>query len=216
MGTPTNKRARKSEVATFIERRAAIGQARQYGVSSDADQTIGRDGTRITQGAPEAAVASRKLKRPSAKSRVPIIGSRSTEIAQGQDTASEQDAELLSKMAVWAEETEKGKSSEGQNEVIKRQVAVANNEGVDDMDIDNEGDYVYDTYVRHLVPADTEMEVVGEGAVGHLIISEEDQDLWDAYIEDEGASDKEFDTDDEDSNGSFYPPFTPFISALHS
>jgi hypothetical protein len=204
LGTPTNKRARKSEVATFIERRTAIGQARQHGAASDANQAIDREGARILQGVSEAAGTGRKLKRPSAKSRVPIIGSRSIESEQGPDTASEQNAELRSKMAAWAEEAEKGEPSETKNEAPVSRVSGANNDGVDDMDIDNEGDYVYDTYVRHLVPADTEMEVVGEGTVGHLVIPEEDQDLWEAYIEDEGASDKEFDTDDEDSNGSFY------------
>jgi hypothetical protein len=108
-------------------------------------------------------------------------------------------------MSAWAEEAEKGESSQGQHEESPLEAPVASNDGVDDMEIDSEGDYVYDTYVRHLVAADTEMEVMGEGAVGHLIIPDEDQDLWEAYIEDEGDSDKEFDTDDEDSNGSFCP-----------
>lgn len=162
------------------------------------------------------AVAERKLKRPKAKSRVPIIESRSSEDVRGQGTASEKDAELLSKMAAWAQEAERSESSDSKVDSQKPQATSvnANNSGGDEMEIDNEGDYVYDTYVRHLVAADTELEVVGEGAVGHLIISEEDEDLWDAYIEDEDGSEKEFDTDSEDSNGSFSLSI-PLLHSLH-
>lgn len=161
--------------------------------------------------------AERKFKRPKAKSRVPIIGTRSSEDVQGQNTASGKDAELLNKMAAWADEAEKSEPSDDKVDLRKPHAARvdANDGGGDEMEIDNEGDYVYDTYVRHLVAADTELEVVGEGAVGHLIISEEDQDLWDAYIEDEDGSEKEFDTDSEDSNGSFYLPIT-LLHSLHS
>lgn len=120
--------------------------------------------------------------------------------------AFEKDAEVLNKMAAWAEEAARGESLDGKGEALKPQAATMDtDDGVDEMDIDNEADYVYDTYVRHLVAADTEMEVVGEGAIGHLIIPDEDQDLWEAYIDDEDGSEKEFDTDEEDSNGSFYP-----------
>ena len=65
------------------------------------------------------------------------------------------------------------------------------------MDEDLEGDYVYDTYVRHLVPVS---DMHTHNSIGHLVIPEEDQELWEAYIE-EGEEDKEFETDDEDSNG---------------
>lgn len=165
-------------------------------------------------GVTELAAAERKLKRPNARSRVPLIGSRSSEEVRGQDTASEKDAELLSKMAAWAEQAERSESSDGKVDSQKPQTASvdANDDGGEEMEIDNEGDYVYDTYVRHLVAADTELEVVGEGAVGHLIISEDDQDLWDAYIEDEDGSEKEFDTDSEDSNGSFHVFIPPTLS----
>lgn len=133
---------------------------------------------------------------------------------RGQGTASEKDAEVLSKMAAWAEEAEKSESSDSKVNLRKPQPASVDTHdgGGDEMEIDNEGDYVYDTYVRHLVAADTELEVVEEGAIGHLIIPEEDQDLWEAYIEDEDGSEKEFDTDEEDSNGSFYL----LITLLHS
>jgi hypothetical protein len=143
-----------------------------------------------------------------------MIGGSRSEGVQVQETASEKDAALLSNMAALAEAAENGGQSK--DEVAKPQAAAVDSDGGDEMEIDNEGDYVYDTYVRHLVAANTEMEIVGEGAVGHLVILEEDQDLWEAYIEDEDGSEKEFDTDDEDSNGSFCllipcPPLLPLI-----
>lgn len=174
------------------------------------------DDARILQwgGVTEVVAAERKLKRPKAKSRVPIVGSGGSKDVRGQGTASEKDAEVLSKMVAWAEEAEKSESPGSKFDLRKPQSASVDthNGGGDEMEIDNEGDYVYDTYVRHLVAADTELEVVGEGAIGHLIIPEEDQDLWETYIEDEDSSEKEFDTDEEDSNGSFYLS----ITLLHS
>ncbi|RMZ67008.1 Transcription factor Iwr1 [Pyrenophora seminiperda CCB06] len=66
----------------------------------------------------------------------------------------------------------------------------------DAMDIDND-EYVYDHYVREPVlpnaPAPT-------GPIGLLVIGEEDTDWWDA----DSASDREFDTDDEDENAEDY------------
>jgi len=78
-----------------------------------------------------------------------------------------------------------------------------NNEDYVVMDVDLERDYVYDTYVRHLVPVS---EMHTHNSVGHLVIPEEDQELWETYIED-GEEDKEFETDDEDSNGESWPVF---------
>ncbi|KAK7708228.1 hypothetical protein SLS57_009125 [Botryosphaeria dothidea] len=94
----------------------------------------------------------------------------------------------------------------------------ANQKSATEMDVDDEsdsdGEYVYDTYVRYDGPPDTVIEVDPLTAtslppdIGVLIISAEDQPLWEAYMEPgaaEGASDKEFDTDDEDENAEdFY------------
>lgn len=69
------------------------------------------------------------------------------------------------------------------------------NVGADAMDIDSE--YVYDHYVREPVLPDAPAPT---GPVGLLVISEEDADWWD----NEEASDREFDTDDEDENAEDY------------
>jgi hypothetical protein len=75
-------------------------------------------------------------------------------------------------------------------------------EDVDMMSDDD--DYVYDTYVRTkdpVIPANLESEDPSNVQVGYIVISEEDQPLWETYFEDEAETDKEFETDDEDENG---------------
>ncbi|KAK5688573.1 hypothetical protein LTS10_000551 [Elasticomyces elasticus] len=76
----------------------------------------------------------------------------------------------------------------------------------DDEDADmDDADYVYDTYV--LAPAGN---AAAEPApndfpddVGYLIITDEDQPIWETYIEDD-SSDKDCDTDEEDENAEDY------------
>ncbi|KAK3627700.1 hypothetical protein LTR56_019045 [Elasticomyces elasticus] len=76
----------------------------------------------------------------------------------------------------------------------------------DDEDADmDDADYVYDTYV--LAPAGN---VAAEPAsndfsddVGYLIITDEDQSIWETYIEDD-PSDRDCDTDEEDENAEDY------------
>ena len=102
---------------------------------------------------------------------------------------------------------------------IHRQRAAAHEAKLHDcMDIeknnDEETDYVYDTYV--LAPRGDlgAVQIEGEegvasGNVGYLIISEEDQAVWETYIEDE-PSDREGNSDEEDENaedwyGADYP-----------
>ncbi|KAK0644994.1 hypothetical protein DIS24_g8305 [Lasiodiplodia hormozganensis] len=100
----------------------------------------------------------------------------------------------------------------------------ANNNGAATaaMDIDNhhaesesddDGDYVYDTYVRYDGPPDTVIDNATAASalppdIGVLVINVDEQPLWEAYLEQNPAaedSDKEFDTDDEDENAEdFY------------
>lgn len=81
-----------------------------------------------------------------------------------------------------------------------------------DADMDDETEYVYDTYV--LAP-NTDMAAAqvdaqdSFGNVGYLVITEEDQAVWETYIEDE-PSDKDWNSDEDDENaedwyGADYP-----------
>lgn len=71
-----------------------------------------------------------------------------------------------------------------------------------DMARENDGDYMYDTYVL-AVPESLPAINPGSGdqgeKVGYLVIHEEDQETWDAYL-DEDSNNKNSDTDDEDEN----------------
>ena len=69
------------------------------------------------------------------------------------------------------------------------------------MDLDTD-DYVIDTYVREtLLPDSAGNLPTATGSVGYLVLAAEDEDWW-AHGSDE--SDKEFDTDDDDSNAEEY------------
>jgi hypothetical protein len=89
------------------------------------------------------------------------------------------------------------------------------------MDMDSDSEYVYDTYV--LAPAPTSLDrqdptnnkhepLVIPSNVGYLIITEDDEQLWETYIHDLEGSDSE-PTDEDDENGMYlrstlhYPTF---------
>lgn len=76
---------------------------------------------------------------------------------------------------------------------------IRDQEMVDEQD----GDYVYETYVLAASGDARAVDAVPSGDVGYLIITEDDQSIWETYIEDE-LSDKDEHTDDEDENAEDY------------
>lgn len=73
----------------------------------------------------------------------------------------------------------------------------------EDMDMSDDDDYVYDTYVRSkdpVMPPTIEDADPLQYNVGYLVITEQDQPFWETYFEDD-ESEHEFETDDEDENG---------------
>lgn len=83
----------------------------------------------------------------------------------------------------------------------------------DVIDIENEKDYVYDTYVRSSgqvvsTPKDitelrvSELEDIDDNTIGILVIEDEDQEIWETFAEEE-ESDKEWNSEEEDENGMF-------------
>lgn len=99
---------------------------------------------------------------------------------------------------------------------IVQQHADAVGEDVSIMDTSedgNEDDYVYDTYVRSAGPlADASgkasegdmgrLECIDHSKIGILIIAEEDQEEWDTFAEVDQDSDKDWNSEEEDENGS--------------
>jgi hypothetical protein len=81
--------------------------------------------------------------------------------------------------------------------------------------VDDDHDYVYDTYILSSKP-DAESTPFSESLegrpanVGYIVITDEDQAVWDTFLADEHDSDKEVNEDDEDENaedwyGADYP-----------
>ena len=79
----------------------------------------------------------------------------------------------------------------------------------DTMDTDGpeNNDYVYDTYVRYRTDqssSQTDDLTSGNRTFGILIIDEDDQSLWEEFVDDEGDSDKDLNDDEEDENGMYW------------
>ncbi len=78
-------------------------------------------------------------------------------------------------------------------------------------DVGDDSDYVYDTYIRQpgepiIVDNDVNMETAEpedflQGKVGLLVITEEDQERWEAFAEDDD-SEKDWNSEEEDENGT--------------
>ncbi|KAK3702228.1 hypothetical protein LTR37_015060 [Vermiconidia calcicola] len=107
------------------------------------------------------------------------------------------------------------KLSGARSREFHRQRVASNNKKDEDVDMESDdGDYVYDTYVLAPTPAtassrDAGIDVHPEeyNSIGYLIITEADQTLWDAYLEEslqENASDKDDNSDEEDENAEDY------------
>lgn len=86
----------------------------------------------------------------------------------------------------------------------------------------NDDVYVYDTYIRAAGNRENMTLAVFEGPrrtappsiqadkVGILVIDEQDEQDWEEFLED-AASDKDWDTDDEDENGAYGLPILCYI-----
>ncbi|KAI9691545.1 MAG: hypothetical protein M1822_007616 [Bathelium mastoideum] len=81
------------------------------------------------------------------------------------------------------------------------------------IDASRDNDYVYDTYIRYRTDL-TQWQVGHEspenGTYGILVIDEDDQPLWEEFIDDEEGSEKDWNSEDEDENaedfyGADYP-----------
>jgi hypothetical protein len=89
--------------------------------------------------------------------------------------------------------------------------APTNNADDEDTAMDSDSEYVYDTYVLAPAPTSLNMQdpvnnnkepLVVPSNVGYLIITEDDEQLWETYIHDLEGSDSE-PTDEDDENGTY-------------
>lgn len=73
-----------------------------------------------------------------------------------------------------------------------------------DIDMSDDEGYVYDTYVRYqhpVVPASLDPADPANGQFGFIVITEQDEEIWETYFEDED-SDDDANSDEEDENGT--------------
>jgi hypothetical protein len=202
-----NSKKRKAEIALFVEKRAKpSGSFPIRSLIAAAPMAPDMQGATEQQHKP---IQERKLKRPSGRTRPNMRdGEGRPQQSDLSDLSSGDSPEFVSKMEAWAEQTEEAERGVQHINIPKptttEPMIRGSDEDLDMTDRDADGDYVYDTYIRHPVSPNTTIDPTV--AVGHLVISEEDEELWQTYIDDD-ADDKEFDTDDEDSNGeySYFP-----------
>jgi len=100
------------------------------------------------------------------------------------------------------------KLSNARSRDIHRQRMAATEPRIRDAEMGDtdDADFVYDTYVITTAGEGAAAGVLSNGDlgdVGYLVISEDDQSVWETYLEDE-ISDKGWDTDDEDENAEDY------------
>jgi len=79
---------------------------------------------------------------------------------------------------------------------------ISNDDDFDAMDIDSSDgtDYIVDTYIR--VPASNVVsEDDAQSKIGYIVITDQDQELWETYLEEEEDSDKDWNSEEEDENG---------------
>jgi len=203
-GIKKHKKSKEHTIATFVEKRIGTDPARKA--------RSGRDAAAVPP--PE----SQPFKRPGTASAVSGKGCKPPE-------PSPKDAQQRKHMESLANDLHRfaldelanapkpklaavPKLSAARSRDLHRQRAAVAESRVQDqdmVDVDEDGDYVYDTYVLTSGgpgAVDTGLNS-SLGDVGYLIITEEDESVWETYIEDE-PSDKDWNTDEEDENAEDY------------
>lgn len=192
-------RARSKHV--FIERRAAAEQdAPTNGQHAPVQETI-----------PQETLRPRK--RPGTRAASTAIPSKPTQQATHRTQPSEHDVRELEALSHKLEHDEtkphpspskyKPKAPTrrfAEREPEKAAALAAHDADTDAMDVDND-EYVIDTYIREPLIRDASGNLpAATGTIGLLILADGDEDWWNGS----DSSDKEFDTDDDDSNAEEY------------
>ncbi|KAF2995511.1 hypothetical protein E8E13_001200 [Curvularia kusanoi] len=221
--TPTTERrfhldpiSRAKSKHVFIERRAA---------TEPSTPNLGPSPLSTHQATPSAVPSARPRKRPGTRAASSAhTTTPSTTSSTHRSQPSEHDVRELEALSHRVEHEEKAPTTNpispskykprapslrfADREPLKA-AALASRDGLgtdpDAMDLDNEGDYVIDTYVLEpLLPDSLGNLPTSTGSVGYLVLSATDEEEWWATGANAEDSDKEFDTDDDDSNAEEY------------
>ncbi len=102
--------------------------------------------------------------------------------------------QLAEELAAFALEVSREEKEEYQPSTIKKSQGV----GIENPLVNMDEDFVYDTYIRIPVAAGSKGEA-SSNDVGLLVIDDEDQKIWQTFVESD--NDSEWDEEDPDSNG---------------
>ena len=206
-------------IATFVEKRVKSEHHAAQGADDEPQFESESQATPLKRPSKNAAVKSTTAATPKAETeeerqRMEILANYMHQAALD-EIQREQTAVANSQQNTQAKRNGAPKlTGQRSKEIHQRRVATNGSMGLgNDIEMDSESDYVYDTYV--LAPtsetgASAQVHTLDSFAnVGYLVISEQDESLWETYLEDE-PSDKDWDTDEEDENaedhyGADYP-----------
>jgi Transcription factor Iwr1 len=188
-GIRKRQTARSKHVATFVEKSAV--SARRSKLLAEIEHEQG--GTAKVGNGIEHTVTTR----PNRKN--PVAISEQTEKSaptsddnvRAQDDDTDQLAEELAAFAL-----ELSRDEERRNSIIDNVSSLQTAGERTIMNVEDD-DFIYETYVRVPVGERKSVEAINE--VGLLIIQDEDEELWQTFVESD--DDSEWDEDDPDSNG---------------
>ncbi|KAM3416765.1 hypothetical protein BST61_g8357 [Cercospora zeina] len=220
IGKRKGKAGRERGIATFLEKRAKRDMNRSD--SKAVAEFAGRQRSASvlsTQGA-SAEPIDRPLKRPGKRAAIRTNGnaaSSSSNAAGKTDAEMQSMADTLHQFAVHEASRANGPVTSpapakpkitAMPKLSAQRSRAIHQQRTDDASMDEEGDYVYDTYVLATTSGAAQIDAHDVGNVGYLIITEEDQAQWETYMDDDLSEEEPSDEDDENAEdwyGADYP-----------
>jgi Transcription factor Iwr1 len=188
-GIQKRKTARRNHLATFVER-AKVSRRR----SDILDDLTARPSVSAFRDSSKKALTDAQLleeSRSAAARRTNKIGQSMLDHPSTWDYDSDQ---LADELAAFARDI----SQDENREMRDCAIAKARDVSITDASMNEDDDFIYETYVR--VPLAHEITAnESRNNVGLLVIDDEDQELWQTYVESD--DDSEWDEEDPDSNG---------------
>jgi hypothetical protein len=203
-------------IATFVEEQQLQKRSRQSDVANvDGEAQYGSPMKAVSQQDAVMSSPSTQYKRPGRGSAVRAVpNTRVRPETEAERRQVEALAEYMHEASLQELQRElrpkpvpTPKLSGARSREIHKQRTAAHGYGMSqDVDMESEDDYVYETYI--LAPTTdletTSVDMLNDlGNVGYLIIKEEDQSLWETYREDD-QGDVDWHSDDEDENAEDY------------
>ncbi|KAI9671014.1 MAG: hypothetical protein M1831_005099 [Alyxoria varia] len=190
------------EVVTFVEKRDAKKPQTTSIASSQSSQMVNGQTARVS-----SSTNGTMRKKRSAKTER-HSGTPSQSMSSKNLVPPSQDLRQAMESYAFGQPISHGEFRDFAKDVVMTNPTTNGLDGDEDvMDIEDDGNYVYDTYVRHNVTEQSSISNTGEsehGEVGYLIISKEDDYFWQEYGSDGDESEKDWNSDQDDENAENY------------